>query len=291
MIVLIGGDIMLFMGYKLAKKYNHNGVVPSPEDNRDYQLSSLVRFAVKLPESYINPCPLHIFDQKDTGACVAAAIAQAKHIIENRQTHDPRPFSPMYIYAKRDDDNYKGPGGIPREFIKNLMNYGICHYDEFEGFVEYPEASEIYKNNRTHLDGAAYPYRISSFYALNNIEEVKIAIYTLGFALIAYDINKYFYTPDKHTGIVKYSKIARSQGAHEVLGIGFNKDGIICANSWGTSYGIGFDENKTSGGMMIVPYKYQPLESWALVDDITERNCMELNGDIPFTGRDDFEDK
>lgn len=269
----------LFEKERLSKEYNHNGVIPSPEDNRDYQLSSLVRFAVQLPESYINPCPLHIFDQKDTGACVAATIAQAKHIIEARQTHDSRPFSPMYIYANREDDDYKGPGGIPREFIKNLRDHGICHYDEFEGFVEYPIASQRYKDNKTHLDGSAYPYRISSFYALNNIEEVKIAIYTLGFAMIAYNINKYFYTPDKRTGIVKYSKIAKSQGAHEVLGIGFNKDGIICANSWGSSYGIGLEENKTPGGMMVVPYKYEPLESWALVDDITEKNVKRQNGE------------
>ena len=269
---------MLFQS-KLSKKYNHNGVIPSPEDNRDYQLSQLIRFAVKLPESYINPCPLTIFDQKDTGACVAATIAQAKHIIEARQTHDDRPFSPMYIYAKREDDDYKGPGGIPREFIKNLKDYGICHYDEFEGFMEYPDAAHAYKNNQTHLDGAAYPYRISSFYALNNINEIKIAIYTLGFALLAYDINKYFYSPNKTTGLVKYSRFVRSEGAHEVLGVGFNKSGIICCNSWGTDYGIGFSENKTSGGMMVVPYNYTPLESWAIVDDITEHTIRRTNGE------------
>lgn len=282
---------MFFKTMKLRKQYNHKGVVPSPEDNRDYQLSQLVRFAVKLPESYINPCPLTIFDQKDTGACVAAAIAQAKHIIESRQTHDRRPFSPMYIYAKREDDDYKGPGGIPREFIKNLKDYGICHYDEFEGFMEYPDAEQIYQGNKTHLDGAAYPYRISSFYALNNMEEIKIAIYTLGFALLAYNINKFFYCPNKTTGLVKYSKFAKSEGAHEVLAVGFNQDGIICCNSWGTDYGIGFKENKTEGGMMVVPYKYLPLESWAIVDTITETHVKAQNGDISFMYADSLEDK
>ena len=184
----------------------------------------------------------------------------------------------MYIYAKRDDDDYKGPGGIPREFIKNLRDYGICHYDEFEGFMEYPEASSSYSKNRTHLDGAAYPYRISSFYALNNIEEIKIAIYTLGFALLAYNVNRYFYSPNRHTGLVRYSKFARSEGAHEVLAVGFNSQGIICCNSWGEDYGVGFQENKTKGGLMIVPYKYEPLESWAIVDDITETTVKKQSG-------------
>ena len=46
--------------------YKVNGYIPSKYDERDFKINKLVKSSVKLPEKYINPTPLKIFDQGES---------------------------------------------------------------------------------------------------------------------------------------------------------------------------------------------------------------------------------
>lgn len=253
------------------------GYKPSPVDERDYRLSQLISCAPRLPEEYINPTPLHIFDQGNTCSCVACSAAQGKHLLEYRQTDDDQPFSPMYLYGHRQEGDYLGAGYIPREAWKNLKAFGMCHWDDFDGFYEYPEARTRYHKNETSLDAKAYPYRISSYYRLKSKKDIQTAILTIGFAMVAYYVQEPMYYPDKD-GIVQYDPTIPEdpEAGHQMIAVGYNREGLIVCNSWGINYGIGFKENHTEGGLMIVPYDYPVSEAWAIIDDISEKFTKEI---------------
>ena len=259
-------------------KYNVSGVIKSVDDDRDYKINKLIKTAVKLPDKYINPITPIIFNQGNVGCCVGCSSAQIKHYIESKQTNDDKAFSPMYIYANRRDDDYHGSGMMPREALKNLRDFGMCHYDEFPDFYEYDEAHQKYITNKEELDKDAYPYRISSFYRLDTTEEIKTAIYTMGYAFISYDVYECMFHPDEN-GIVKYDPNDKNVlGGHQLTVIGWNETGFIIVNSWGEDFGIGMNENNSKGGMFIIPYDYKPSECWAIVDEVTEKEISEKYG-------------
>lgn len=248
------------MNYK--EKYKISGVVKSVEDKRDYQLSKLIQKSVLLPKEYINPTPLIVLNQGSSSCCVACAISQSRHLMEYIQSGDTEIFSPMYIYGNRKVDDYHGEGMMPREALSNLKNFGICHKKDYDGFFSYQKAVKIYRNNKKELDSLAYPYRISSYYRLNTIKEIKEAIYTTGNVLLSYNVHDCFFNPID--GVVKCddSMYVDEYNGHEVLGIGFNEIGIIICNSWGEEWG--------NNGTAVIPYEYAIEEAWCCVDDITE---------------------
>lgn len=249
------------MDYKSV--YKPNGVIKSTYDERDYKISELVQKAIDLPKEYINPTPLIILDQGQVGCCVACAGSQAKHIIEYNQTGDNKQFSPMYLYGNRKDDDWQGEGMMPREYLQNLKEYGVCHKEDFDGYFDYPIAKEKYKEKKTWYNKLAFPNRISSYYRLWNYDDIKTAIYTLGSAFISYDVYNCLYAPDKD-GKIKYDtkKKYKSLGGHQMLAIGWNEYGLIICNSWGDNFG--------KNGLINMPYDYECSECWAMVDNIIE---------------------
>lgn len=239
------------------------GCLPSPKDKRDYKLDTLIMSAPKLPDEYKNDGNIQIIDQGNTSMCVACAIVQAKHLIEQKQTDDSEMFSPAYVYSNRAATDHKTDGMIPREALKCLLHNGVCHYDDFPGFYTYSKAHSLFVKNQTELNSLAKPYRISSYYRLNETEDIKQAIYTIGFAMVAYDVYGCMFKPVN--GMVQYneSSCGYNYGGHQLLAIGWNDTGFIVVNSWGKDYG--------TNGIVTIPYNYKPIESWAFTDEITEK--------------------
>ena len=243
------------------------GALKSPYDKRDYKLNKLVKTAVDISDKeYINNTPYKTFNQGNTSTCVGCSLAQGKHFIEYVQTNDNKSFSPTYIYGNRDMNDYKGEGMIPREALKTAQKYGICHYEDLEGLYTFVKSRILYENNKKELDAKAYPYRISSYYRLENTNDIKKAIKTIGFAWMSYDVYDCMFSPKD--GVVQYDKtnLGQCEGGHQVLCIGWDEIGWIILNSWGDNYST--IHNKK--GCMVVPYDYTPTEVWAVVDEITE---------------------
>lgn len=266
----------------MGKIYKVGGALPSPDDERDYKLDSLIMKTVLLPNKYTVEIPAIIADQKNTGCCVAATLAQIKHCQEFKEINDSEMFSAAYIYSNRNDNDYCGSGMYPREALQHLVESGTCHNKDFPDYniCEFEEMKERYIQKKSKLDRLAKPYRASSYYRLSDIEDIKMALYTSNtYVQICYPIYKSFYMPDEN-GFINYeSNIllrGKNYGGHSVTVCAYDDDrkalGII--NSWGIDYGVGI-KGISDGGCVWVSYDYPFTEAWACIDATTQKELIQ----------------
>lgn len=258
--------------------YAAGGALESPFDERDYQLDTLVQKAVNLPPASICKYPPIIANQQSVGCCVGCTLAQIKHFQEYKEIGDESMFSAAYIYANRKEDDYQGSGMYPREALQNLVEYGMCHNKDFPYYAEYEyeDAKQAYSLCKKELDKKAKPYRIASYYRLNDLEDIKIALYTIGYCQICYPVYKCFYEPDEK-GMINYNPFLKGKnyGGHSVTCAGYDdeKQALLIVNSWGEDYGVSVTDF-AFGGCIWVPYDYPFTEAWAVIDAKTEKELI-----------------
>lgn len=247
----------------MNNKYSF-GAVPSPPDERDYQLASLISGAGQLPNEYINPLvnEIDILDQGSSNECVACSLSYLRWLAEYSQSNNRKVFSLTYLYANIEPEMYLGEGAIPREMLKILKDHGTCFYEDFPGFYTYADAIKEFSKVKEDLNTKAYPFRVSSYYAVNGVEQIKTAVYNLGGVSVMYPTYTCLMYPNN--GCVEYNKntVYTSHGNHEMTIVGWTADSWIVLNSWGTEWG--------NNGLCYVPFDYPIVEAWAIVDYITE---------------------
>jgi len=119
---------------------------------------------------------------------------------------------PLYKYAKMIDGDPTGDGTYLECTLEALMKYGhfdstVCKIKTFGGGM---------------FDNAA-----------NALNDVKYAIHKYGVCMAGFNITDEWYNPSK--GVVRGTSTNR-QGGHAVLIVGYDPDGVIIQNSWGTGY-------------------------------------------------------
>lgn len=264
--------------------YGVCGVLPSPDDDRDYSIEKLLVKAPKLPRSYMTDLGQPILNQGEVGACVGYSIANSRAIQEKIQHNADEwvEFAPMYIYGNRYSDRDKegkprepvsvGSGLYPREALKILKNYGICKKVYADYLVEYPECCNRYVANYKELDEHAYPYRISSYYRLKNKIDMMKAVYTLKATLICVPVYESLYFPDEN-GYVKPDCSGELYGYHCMTLIGYDVDKqvFIVQNSWDNTYG--------KKGIIYLDMDYPISEAWGMVDEVLEQELINEYGE------------
>jgi hypothetical protein len=243
---------------------NGMGVVKSsPRDDRDYKIKDLIKTAPNLPKEYHNPVKTPILNQGETSECAAASMSIYRYIQEYNQNGNIKKFSPSFIYANRENgQDYEGM--ILRDVLKKLKSDGVCYWDEFPNFYTYPQAKEIFNRNKNDLMPKAYPNRISSYYRLDTIEDIKMAIITTGAAYGALNCYSSIFNP-KNGYVIYNNKEKKNYGGHAILISGWIDGWWIVQNSWGEDYGL--------NGYMYIPMDNKIIgitEAWAVVDNITE---------------------
>lgn len=247
-------------------KYSH-GALLSPKDDRDYQFTDLiagVRLS-ELPSEYINPLVhnVPVVDQGQSETCVACSLTYLRWLTERTQSNNEKQFSPSYIYGNRDSFGYMGEGMIVREALQTLRKQGVCYYEDLPGFYDVQTSIKQYRQNRGTLDPKAYPFRISSFYAVNGIEGIKNAVYDLGGVIVSYPVYYCLYSPDEEGKIQFDNSVQNFQnGYHAMTIVGWTSTHWIVLNSWGKSWG--------KDGICYIPFSYPIAEAWGIVDQITE---------------------
>lgn len=255
---------------KLIKKQNKKptGALPSPIDQRDYQIHNLIAGAgsEELPSEYINPLSktIKVLDQGLSSECVACSLSYLRYLTEYNQSNNRNYFSPTYIYANRRPTDYQGEGMYPREALRQLVKCGACYEESLPGFYDIKTAKQKYNANKAAYDAEAKPFRVTSYYAASTVLDIKKAIYNLGGVTANFPVFQCLYNAEK-TGNVKYN--IDNPGAidsyHEMTIVGWTKDKWIVLNSWGESWG--------DAGFCYVPFEYPLVEVWAIVDEITEK--------------------
>lgn len=232
------------------------GVVPSPQDYRDYKLTRVTAVKKAFPAEYTYPYLVpEPYDQGDVGACVAFALKAIKEMQEYKERQRFTKFSAAYIYGARGPEDYKGEGMIPREALSILLKRGDCREDEFPGIYPYPICAQ---KITPEMNKNALPQRIKTYTAIHTVEEAKTALMELGPICIGFSVYESFYKggnlplPNKDT--------EKLYGFHMLAIVGWTRDSRwLALNSWGKDWGA-------LKGYCTMPFNYPINEMWALTD-------------------------
>ena len=248
------------------------GLIPSPPDIRDYTLAAGVT-KEKLPETFINES-VKVKNQGSRSTCVAHSLSSLVEFHNLQETKSYDEFSTEFIYGCRTLEDYLGEGMHLRDGLKVLQKYGDVKYSVLPGNSIMNIARNKVIERFDELTEKAYPYRISTYYKINSLDELKYALYHYGPVPGAMR----YYKRGKITseGIYLYDT-NNSYGNHAVLIVGWNKDGFIIQNSWGVLWG--------KKGYFVVPYKDMDIlfyEYYGVTDDINDGNIKQPNAFIKF---------
>jgi hypothetical protein len=245
------------------------GVIPSPPDPRDWPISKLVPAAIYLEEEYHNQEYDEVKDQGMVGACVAHWLAYGLEISRQQVKFPYIRVSPWFIYANRgfgDIDQYEIIDGqqvwnnddvvcvgmVPRGALKHMVRHGTVPLIDFDVQFEIPEIREALILRREELLKLTGPYRIKAYYRVSTIEEIKIAIKTLGSVGVAVPYGGVW---DIYDGIIHFNPDGPGDQLHMMTLVGWSKKGFEVLNSWGPGWG--------DHGRLYFDYTFPFEEAWA----------------------------
>lgn len=236
------------------------GAIPSLPDIRDYALRKSKIAKRELPKYYVNP-PVKIKSQGKQSTCVAYALSSLIEFHNFNETKQYTRFSTNFIYGCRFCSNYFGDGMYLRDGLNVIHKYGDVEYSLLPGNLPVSKACKKVKANFEKLQPYAYPNRISAYYRIKSINELKYSLYADG-PVVA---TMYWFKKNK---IDKYGTYyydpSSPKSAHAVLIIGWNKTSLIVQNSWGSSFG--------KKGLFYIPiskWKSVFVEMYGVTDNIT----------------------
>lgn len=143
------------------------GAIPSPPDERDYRMAAAAR--VELPAKYLIKPPPAI-DQGAVNNCVAQSNCYVSRSVYGV------PFTPNWLYGRRADGDYQGPGWYIREALKTLLHEGNVPDDNYTALEVKDVLGWVATGEKELLEKAA-PFTIDSFVRLTTAFEIKQALY------------------------------------------------------------------------------------------------------------------
>lgn len=234
------------------KKYNLDGYIPSPPDDRDYTVDMAVEVKKTFPEEYLPVKRAKVLDQKSIGSCVAHAIATTMVYAElHRADKKINDYSRGFIYGNRRIVDHQGEGLVTRQALKNLNHDGDCLFSIFPWNEKYPDVKMRIAENHNYYYAKAAPFQIANYFRLYNADDIKTAIMERGACVICIDV---------YPGFSKDVKLpepgAKKLGGHAMCCIGWNKTGWIVQNSWSKNWG--------DYGLCYIPFEYPIREAWGI---------------------------
>jgi hypothetical protein len=218
------------------------GALPSPSDERDWQIDALYAAAgltpvaaVTIPLTYLVPAPVPPrLDQGSSPMCVAFGNSTLKAYQDLRDTGPTDLDEARFFSAIGGTAN----GAVPRYALDRLLAVG------------YPE-----------LGGAnAAKHKIAAYYAVPLTKAaIQSAILTFGPIGISFDWS-WSWFQHSSTGVLPAPNA--TAGGHFIVAVGWDSKGLRLRNSWGTDYGVGGDV------WMPWSYLWRAKEAWKTVDKI-----------------------
>lgn len=231
-----------------------SGVIKDDHNPRDYQYASLLasnaRDVIAFPKVLDLRNDLQpIRNQGSRGTCAAFASACVKEWQEHADSGYDGYMSPEFIYWYR--ANKPGVGMQSRDVMKILATQGCCSEDSCPYQSKDSGAPETLPSRAIK---EAAQYVIKEYYRINTIDELKNALYQSGPCYISFPVY------DTRPEFWRQKSDESLRGGHAVVVVGYNKEGFIIRNSWGTRFG--------DGGYVIYPYGDfgKHWDIWASVD-------------------------
>lgn len=236
------------------------GAVISPHDPRDFTLARVGKpVLMAFPDEFRLPTPPNApYDQDVTSMCVAFSLAIIKSIQEYKERGAWNDYSPAYIYARREPEDWQGEGMRPREACACLLKRGVPALKEFSAIGTYQKLVEELKQRAEELDYRATPQKIKSYVSVYTVEEIKTALMTIGPVLQSTPVYSSF-VQGGHLPLPDKSR-EEFYGNHATVIIGWTRDNRwLCINSWGKNWG-------PLNGFFTIPFDYPVNERWSITD-------------------------
>lgn len=209
------------------------GALPSPKDIRDYKIQATAVIPQKLPKIF-KLKPTTIKNQGLKPTCVAHTLASLVEFHNLRETGQNCTFSTDFIYGCRFEAEYLGDGMYMRDGLKILQKYGDVLYTQLPGNSNVSVAMEKVKENYDTLAPLANPNRITTYYKIQTLNELKYAIINDGPVPA---VMRWFKDAKvKSDGVYRYNS-KEIEDHHAVLIIGWTENSLIVQNSWGSLWG------------------------------------------------------
>lgn len=230
------------------------GCKPSKKDLRNYKIKATAAQIQDLPEEYCLKQYGKIKNQGSVGSCVAHSMSS---ILEY---HDKgkNTLSTNFIYGiKRQLFDDTTHGMYLSDACKIASKYGDMLETDCKGNSEVPNcfyAAEDAFKDQDKLN-KAYSFHIKSYFSCKTPQDIKVAIHKYG--PVAACVKWYNGSKASTDGTFKFNT-KRDYCYHCIMLYGWNKDGFICQNSFGKSWG---DE-----GRFILPFDYPINEAKGIVD-------------------------
>ncbi|WP_367847359.1 peptidase C1 [Rhodoferax sp. WC2427] len=189
-----------------------------------------------------------ILDQGNEGACTGYGLACVVNYLRWYKAADKSKIdsvSPrmLYSYARRYDE-YAGEdysGSSCRGALKGWFNHGVCLDDYWR--KDAPQPRYGFAKNATDQTLGVY-YRI----ALQSITDLQAAIQAVGAVYVSalthdgwHSVPTTKAVPSGHKDLplIAFDGRPAEGGGHAFALVGFNAQGFIVQNSWGTQFGMG----------------------------------------------------
>lgn len=238
------------------------GCIPSNYDVRDYRIAYSADLS-SVPDTFCYDV-LEIKNQGHFQTCVAHVLSEVVEFHNYKDAGAFTQFSTEFIYGFRNidtDDDYVEEGMYIRDALKIINKYGDVTYNDLPGNHTVPVAMGNVKASIDRLKELAYPNRISTYYKVKSVQEVKHALYHNGPVVIG--MKWYPCSNITRDGYLNYFE-SDDHGYHAVMIIGYDEDSFIIQNSWGKAWGL-------DGTFKLKFEDYPKLvkDAYGVTDDIT----------------------
>lgn len=250
-------------------------VISDFPDIRDrYYEPPLVQLESVLPV----PANSLILDQGTEGACTGFATAGALNLLRQRQgTLAPSDgASPRMLYEMaKIHDEWEGSGyegSSIRGAIKGFFHNGVCREQDAPYIANQSDwtlSVEQAKRARELILGSYYRLRPV-------LVDYHAALQQAGAIIVSANIHAGWTNPNG--GKIEYS--TRNLGGHAFVIVGYDADGFLVQNSWGTSWG-GFSGAKGVGHWSYHDWAETIIDAWVLRLAVPTPSAFELTHRVP----------
>lgn len=232
------------------------GAIPSPKDVRDYKAVCKANINT-FPEEFSLPMP-SVKNQMEIGACVAHALASTIEYFNRTQGDYGRDMSVGFIYGNRGTTDHQGVGMYPRQALDRAQKCGCVPAAKFKYYEEAPEIVDYVQERLVDLLPEAYPFHITSYYQLHDIDDIKASLMQNG--PVVFSMN-WFADIELQNNIITTNG-EPSNTYHAMVIYGWDATGWKIQNSWGITWG--------DNGRATLPFDVPLTEVWGVVDTYSE---------------------
>ena len=246
--------------------------------DRVYEPSLLdLKLALNPPSPSCSP----ILDQGQEGACTGFALASAINLQNNMREAQlgsqsivaslPSRVSPRMLYEMAKlhdewpDEDYEGSS--IRGALKGFFHNGACD----EALAPYVSGEKNWYLTKEQAQNARR-IGLGAYYRLRpEIIDYHAALNEVGVVYVSASVHRGWQNPRR--GIIKQSNI--HEGGHAFIIVGYNENGFLVQNSWGSSWG-GFQGHNGVAEWSYADWAENVMDAWVLRLAVPTPDCFDL---------------